>query len=752
MDIDIDGNLEIGNTDADCNSEDNHFYMFASSNLHLRTGGNKNIDINHGFIYAKGWITLDTFGDISLNGGSITSDGILTVKNATADSHYANCQAMADGADPDNDTDSFFDACPILIATYLTGPFDAWDIYRNGLSGDKRISTKIVNKDFNLTIASLNRVGDGYETKPGVSGGSFVYYDLYDADTAKLIKTGDVFDANSTDHLIHLFEDETLASTNVKVGFKFCATYEKNETTEQYSYYVFNPSSNCNDSAVYECNATTTGGNPTWHRCYSTDAFALRPDKFAIDLQTLENSTAVAGKGYLVSYSALDGKDNATLDYNQTEGGSFIIDSNLTLSHTACENLELDRNRTVSFEDGLDNNLSWFNTSGSFDLRIRENVDAEYAIVDREDTDDADRLIAETTVNLSVIPSGFNVTADVQDHHNTVYTYLHDIETSSVSQMAATLDANVSAIDTITTGSTPDYAENYVDGCMAMDGNNLLVSYKLTPVTPSGSLSKIYYMDINNATQNGSHTLTSEILSGEEDQYTLSYGKSFFAPNDEQNGTGRATFRFNFNRKVNKPVNPFTLTVSDLNMTHTSPDIKTIKTVIDLNEKEANFYYGRAKASKDYYDDVSESNVSTPISVVVYCDKGPSVCTFGMPTGQYNWYISPTHNSASDGIVKLDATASSPISFTATPTIVNGLSSNNVVISLPSNISRPADVEISFENSDAWLIYSGYNIHFTDGSSTTGGGSSTAGWIGYGNTGYVVDSNSSFKKNKRLNW
>jgi len=158
---DITGNFSMGNTNGNCNEVNNSFYMYSYSNLHLKNTGTS--VVTHGYIYSKGTITLDA-GSHALNGGAFTSDGTLEIKGGTGD--FGACPNMTK-TDPDDD-DTFFDECPYVPPSYLTGPFDAWDndpentnetfqIVRgdttgDGLIDDKNISTKLVNNTFQLKI------------------------------------------------------------------------------------------------------------------------------------------------------------------------------------------------------------------------------------------------------------------------------------------------------------------------------------------------------------------------------------------------------------------------------------------------------------------------------------------------------------------------------------------------------------------------------------------------------------------------
>ena len=269
---------------------------------------------------------------------------------------------------------------------------------------------------------------------------------------------------------------------------------------------------------------------------------------------------------------------------------------------------------------------------------------------------------------------------------------------------------------------------------------------------------------------------------------------------------------FNFHREINKPANPFdvngTYYAISATSTYIDPDDEDTAiidgsrvgdanasvspcvappagTCVNANaENNATFYYGRARPTQTMYDDVSTSSVTTPIAIDVYCDLLFSECdAFGInttnaKTNEVDWWLSLNHVENSiqhDGNITLQRSpaGSAIVRSNATGTedpaevrIVSEGIDRNVVVTATSS-TRPLTIDIDLVHNilpvtlpnytatppytNSWLIYNKdtptipspfYRVRFIG----------TSGWAGHGDTGHVVDSNVSTKKNRRLGW
>ncbi len=264
---------------------------------------------------------------------------------------------------------------------------------------------------------------------------------------------------------------------------------------------------------------------------------------------------------------------------------------------------------------------------------------------------------------------------------------------------------------------------------------------------------------------------------------------------------------FNFQREINEPANPFDVNGSyfsismisqyvdpedgdtaDINGSrigdqNTSTTCATDEGCVELNaENNATFHYARTRPSKFFYENAKDS-VATPIAIDVYCAFGALSFTacdkLGIDTvngqiNEANWWLSIDHKmSNNDGNVTLEripiptegASADWTVTsddWSAVRTVVsidaNGID-GNITVTDGSNPTLPLTVGIDLVTDDTladytnpWLIYNKdsaivapspfYKVRFIG----------TSGWTGIGETGYVLETNASSKRTKRMAW
>jgi hypothetical protein len=174
--------------------------------------------------------------------------------------------------------------------------------------------------------------------------------------------------------------------------------------------------------------------------------------------------------------------------------------------------------------------------------------------------------------------------------------------------------------------------------------------------------------------------------------------------------------------------------------------------------KNITFFYAKAKATHLFYDDVINNSVNTPVSIVIYCDLGFSLCqergieTDKTETTEYDWWKSWYHNSSEgDGKLIIESSPSSAVNKTDIDILSKG-ENTSVVVSREGR-TAPDIVKVKLLTDDAlpsytdrWLVPNEsdpfYRVRFIDESS----------WAGYGETGHVVGGQSNIKKNRRLEW
>jgi hypothetical protein len=476
----------------------------------------------------------------------------------------------------------------------------------------------------------------------------------------------------------------------------------------------------------------------------SRDTFAIRPDIF--DANITNGGIYVAGRDTPLSFKALDGSATPvpTLDYNETQYGSFVVDLNVSNSaNCAVKNLTL--SPTVVFSDGLHNGNFRFSDIGDINGSIHEVLGAEFALTDTDDTTDlAMRLITPYDVNFTVIPDHFDLNLSLRDHNNAAgLTYLYDFnQTGAYTAMAAHLDFNATA-----EGDDGNITLNYANGCYAKD-TNLTLAFDDVNITPSNAhvTRFLHYSD-----ENGEGNFTLPQPTENISLVVIENNTTIF----ESNGTARVEYMLNFDRKINLPVNPFMISLNDANLTDGNVSEAN---PVNILENNATFHFARAKSSKYLYEVVDANSTTTPIAVNVYCDLGLIGCfalgvdTIGGQTNEFEWYLSTAHDGNNDGNITLVSSANGTV-IPADPTEVTFTSGiNNSVVVRHITATLPDDVDITFgAGTDGWLIYNQdanvapnpfYRVRFIG----------AAGWAGTGDTGHVVEGNISGTKNRRLGW
>jgi len=337
---------------------------------------------------------------------------------------------------------------------------------------------------------------------------------------------------------------------------------------------------------------------------------------------------------------------------------------------------------------------------------------------------------------------------------------------------------------------------NFVTGCYADDVN---MDLNFTYNSPEPALDKepflSYSLKDHNTTDStdifrpDQTTPTDDFEVGTHDSsitaFIIAQGEEFF--DKDMKGAITMDLGYNFVRDYNKTLNPRYIEFHDFNITYIDDGSKPSLVKADLEsdfqifgdrilDHNVTFVYGRAKPSQEFYDGVTASFIDTPVSVVVYCDQDPITCsavynidTALGKTDEYNWYllrdsatkVDPTNDhvtTENDGNITLDVNATTPGASVAPsdPTAVainNSGGVNNPDVRVTATVAdRPLDVYIDFgANTNRWLIYNKsqntipthfYRVEFIG----------QMDWAGHGDTGHVVDSNISTKKNRRLSW
>ncbi len=508
----------------------------------------------------------------------------------------------------------------------------------------------------------------------------------------------------------------------------------------------------------------------------STDNFAIRPKAFNANIS--DGDTFVSGELTNLQFEALNANNvTPTEDYNEIENSSFSVDINITDPSKTCPTT-IELNPSVQFVDGIDTGDFFFNDVGKdLNFTVSEINGSEYALVDADDSNDSVRLITPFERNISVIPDRFIIEANLTDHnsdHN--FTYLHDINNYDLDdnyEMAADLNITIKAM-----GADDNITRNYMETCYAED-TNLTLTLGSTDITYPGAVQPLtHFLYYNPAEDDG----TSD--SG-EGNYTLptatgntititslpieNIPSTFPADAPDGNGTTQIQYKLNFDRQQNLVVNPFKLELTDVNITDTD---NVEGSTGPLTNQNATLQYARSRPSMFFYEDISEPSVLTPIAIDVYCSLGYTACNnLGIDTvlgqiNETNWWLSTGHSKTQgDGNITLEINLPGAIiegKNTDTPTVDTDVNiesqGQDPSITVTSNATvLPMTVEVDLDESNPtdtnhWLIYNPdsdivppspfYKVRFIGDS----------GWVGVGETGYVLENNASSRKTKRLDW
>lgn len=635
--------------------------------------------------------------------------------------------------------------CEVYAIATTTGPFDAWDTFRD--IDDRNISTKVVNRDFDLTIASINAQNNGVHIKTGINA----KYQLEDMHSHALLGTEGDFNASVDSTITASFNDIDSAHQDVRVRFEVCSDYDY--LTGVYTLF---PHRNC--SSI--CGLTDSG--LCWRHWHSSDNLAIRPDRFFMETPP---ATIRAGIGYNLDYEALDAINQRTQGYSNAPSVSTALNPPMA----GCLNQTIDINSSLAMTNGLhDGNLTatHFNTVGDFNITLYEESGSEFANVDADDTpfstSEALEITPYTIDLLHIVPADFDLTSTFTNS-NTVnnFTYLHDMNGSSKS-MSADLNVNVQAM--IADGSN---AENYESDCYAA-ATDFYVDFNYTEITPAASLSELYYDKNATPSASGSvNILTASGTSFNNGNFSMNFPDTLFPA--DQEGSADINISINFDRQRNLPVNPLRLRINDVNLTEDDNEVSS-EELVGIN---ATYYYGRVTSSQYFYDDVTANNINTPIIALVYCNLWAGCTAFGIDTalGQTDddeWWVSRAHNrTLGDGNITLitpiqnididGGTGNAPFIAPNVTNITTNGQDPNINVDSGGSADLPMEVHIRLNTTtetltSPWMVYNAdsaiidpipfYKVKFID----------LSGWSGVGATGNVVDTNGSSQKTRRLNW
>jgi hypothetical protein len=447
----------------------------------------------------------------------------------------------------------------------------------------------------------------------------------------------------------------------------------------------------------------------------SSDSFAIRPKSFKITAP----STYKAGKDINITFSAVDGSDNNTTNYNE--------DLNVTVSEkkSSCK-LDTNFNFSGSFTDGGVSFTKSYSEVGEVDINISETLGHEFAIVDSNDTPKSQRLISKDTKSISFTPAKFSLDWDYKNHNysNTAnYTYY----SNNPKKMGSRLFAKIKVLN-----DKDEVLTNYVEACYAKP---TAFKFSFDVNTSVAQTMKLKVTDINDS----SHTLAEADKSITNNMnininYTIAKNKFI-------NGERNETIAINFDRKTNIAYAPLRLTAKSVSVDN--GDINKTETA----SKVSTFIYAKAHVQNSI--EVVGDELNATVDYEVYIPTGISSTDYNLPANLplgkdsiKEWYILPSD-------ISCDFVFPSLRYPNATTTV---LKESSTLIKVEAE-KLPEKNRVIYKP-ESFLLY---NENRPNGTITSHNFiykllSPTNTWSGKGKEGKVFDDRASQKTIKRLNW
>jgi hypothetical protein len=420
-----------------------------------------------------------------------------------------------------------------------TGGYDAWDT--TGNINDRNISTKIVALPFTITVASLNSTNDGLETKQNVDANVTIV-------DVNLTPLADYQTFNSSvNKEQNLTFNISKAEKRVKVEFKVCG---QNVGGNLRLYPL--------DQCDHDCAANETA--KCFHKLFSTDEFAIRPDRFII---TNNTAKIKAGSDINLTVQAIGADGAPAQNYNETlhfstDRNSPYAEVNETKPGCTTGHINI---RNLHFVNGKAELNATYSEVGDINFTIKEINGSEFANVDTNDTNDSERFITPGSIILHVLPHHFAVSASYSNFNSKNFTYI-----SNELNMSSLLNITITAQNE-QNGTT----QNYNVACYAKP-----FDINISHSVPSGVNLNILYKDKFGSEQNVSITSPLRFTSLPASYFTTA-----------NRGVAHIPVNINFEKKYNTPVNEFNFTIKDINVSDVNGTFGTFS--LDQN---ATFRYG----------------------------------------------------------------------------------------------------------------------------------------------------------------
>jgi len=717
----IDGDFKPGNNPG-INSDGNkgnygtlpaaNFLMFVNGDLSTGGGGTT----FNATIYVEGSTVLGSpsylKGALSSGGNISLSQGVELLYDQTiSESGWAECTQK-----------------PIIIV--LNTGLDAIDSFADGYTAGKGLKTKIANKD-GYTVDVLY-LGEG--TTPTSYTGSKPLFVLLSLSNPSSILSTATIAPSANKGTSESFKMPNIAKKEARLRFNYlhfdklpggdysscinssnqsnfkgvpacfnsynkieqafdtniataCAKTGTKPACSPSSYANTLPTAPYdNEFGCFICLSTELNGEKL-----SSDTFAIRPERFDSTLST--NQQLIADKNSSITFFANQYNAIGTLDYNETENISFIVDINISDTSKTCTDNSIKFSPNIVFVDGNVTHTYNLPNVGDYNLTIYEKPGSEFALTDIDDTLDAERYITKYEKQIKVVPDHFLIEGSFQNGNGS-FSYLSDFQTFPTPQdrnVSALLDLNITAQSALNNPTS-----NYTATCYAKDGNITL--FTNTIGANLVGLNNLIYIDTNHLDTNGSNQLLNDT------KYTIDMNASQF-DSTTTDGMAEVEYRINFDRQANLAIMPFHFHITDLNVTN--DDNRT--SVLPL-EQNATFYYAKAYAPDQTFN---TEDANATFYYEVYCEDCNLTTrqNFGINGAEsvdnIGWYQNSLHVNIDFGSFVRTNPIVSPTPLSGTTIGTSTL--NTLALTAPQ---MPHVDKITY-TPPLWLVYNEFNAAAT---------------------------------------
>ncbi|RUM67145.1 MAG: hypothetical protein DSZ06_01900, partial [Sulfurospirillum sp.] len=377
-------------------------------------------------------------------------------------------------------------------------------------------------------------------------------------------------------------------------------------------------------------------------------------------------------------------------------------------------------------------------------------------------------------LNVNIHPYSFDLSSigvEVNPNSSSDYMYINDLnKTTSLIQngkaMALTVKGKI-----IAKGKNGATLSNYTNQCSAKD-LNVTLNYKTLQdnnitdikdelgniITPEYAL----YVNPIDSTVNVKSATPNKII--------VNFASKYFDDNSPNKGEADFTLYFNYKRNYNTAINPFSINFDNFDVNSTldssvaSLDTNHIPKVSkDLNTTKK-VYYAKARSKSDFYDDIYDDSIVTPMMVTVFCNKSLDYCekynieTNTSLTSEYDWWVFKYHNAvAGEGNITIETDDINKA--TVAPGVVNSFTdgvNENVKVTAAAGINRPFTVcikpTVDMITNYSYLLFNKDKNTPPDCLDKTRFVDTKDAWSGKGATGRSINVNSSGRKSKKVEW